>query len=165
MDKWHQSQRGYFAGALLEQMRIDQDIFLLTGDLGFGAFDKIRDEFPDRYINCGASEQAMAGIAVGLALKGRKPFVYSITPFLLRRAYETLKLYVDEEQVAVRLIGGGRDKDYAHDGASHDATSAKELLSTLPGIVQYWPESKEEVPAMVKQLALFDKPAFISLKR
>jgi transketolase len=161
----HNSQRGWFGAELYEQMGKNDKVWLLVGDLGYKQFDKIRDEYPDRFVNCGASEQAMAGIAVGLALKGKIVFAYSITPFLLRRPYETIKLYIDGENIPVKLVGSGRDKDYAHDGPSHDATDVKDLLKTLPNIEQLWPETKEDVPGMVEQMIKEDKPFFLSLKR
>lgn len=161
----HNSQRGWFGAELHEQMGKNPNVWLLVGDLGYKQFDKIKDEYPDRFVNCGASEQAMVGIAVGLALKGKVVFAYSITPFLLRRPYETIKLYIDGENIPVKLVGSGRDKDYSHDGPSHDATDVKDLLATTPNIEQLWPESKEEVPDMVRRMIEEDKPFFLSLKR
>lgn len=163
MNSWHQSQRGYFAGALLEEMMKDESIYLLTGDLGFAMFDAIRVAYPDRFINCGASEQAMLGIAVGLALEGKKPFVYTITSFFLRGA-ETISLYLDHEGVGVRLVGSGRDKDYEHDGYSHDCTKAQEFITSC-GLMDYYPNEKEDIPAMVKRMCEKDEPAFLSLRR
>lgn len=157
--------RRTFADELYKQMESNPDIWLLTGDLGYGMWDKIRDDFPDRFINVGASEQAMMDIAVGLALKGKIPFVYSITPFLLRRPYETLKLYLDEEKIPVKLVGSGRDKDYLHDGPSHHATDAPELLKTLPNIDTFFPESKEQIKDILEVMVKEKTPAFISLKR
>lgn len=163
MKEWHQSQRGYLAGALLEEMKKDEGIYLLTGDLGYGMLDKIKEVFPKRFINCGASEQAMLGIAVGLALEGKKPFVYTITSFFLRAA-ETISLYLTHENIPVRLIGGGRDTDYAHDGISHDATEAQKFLAGA-GFVNHYPLDKEQVPQIVKIMVEKDEPSFISLRR
>lgn len=164
MDK-HDSQRGYFAYELYQQMKNNPDIFLLVGDLGYKVFDKHFEDFPDRCINTGAAEQSMIGIAVGLAMKGKIPFCYSITPFLLWRPAETIKLYVNEEMWPVKLVGSGRDKDYAHDGPSHDASEAKKLLDTWPNIVQLWPGSKEDAEALVPEMVKNGKPTFISLTR
>lgn len=161
----HESQRGFFAYELYTQMQEDPSIHLLVGDLGYRVFDQHFADYPDRCINVGASEQAMLGIAVGLALEGKKPFVYSITTFLLRRPYETIKLYLDHEQIPVRLVGSGRDQDYHIDGPSHDGSDAKLLLETLPNVVQYWPDRKEQVPEFVRLMVEDDKPAFISLVR
>jgi transketolase C-terminal domain/subunit len=84
MDNYHQSQRGYFAGALYEEMKKDESIYLIIVDLGYETFDKHFKDFPDRCINTGASEQAAMGIAVGLALQGKKPFIYTISSFFMR---------------------------------------------------------------------------------
>lgn len=161
----HQSMRGYFAGYLYNAMIDDPSIWLVTADLGYGMWDKIRDTFPNRFLNTGASEMGAVGICAGLALEDKKPFFYSITSFLLRRPYEAIRLYVDGEKIPVRLVGGGRDKDYHIDGPSHDASDAKQLLATLPNIRQLWPNTKEEVPDMIDRMVKEDKPYFISLRR
>lgn len=163
MKDWHESQRGYFAGALYGEMVKDGGIYLITGDLGYGMWDKIQEVFPNRFINAGASEQAMLGIAVGLALEGRKPFVYTITSFFLRAA-ETISLYLDHESVPVRLVGSGRDNDYEHDGYSHNATKAQEFIKDV-GLVEYYPSDKEQIPDMVRKMVEKKEASFISLKR
>lgn len=146
-------------------MTIDTSIVVICLDLGFGMFDAIREHYASRFFNVGASEQAGMDIAVGMALSGKKVFVYSITPFLLYRAFETLRTYVNHEDIPIRLVASGRDKDYEHDGYSHDASDAKQVLDTLPNIIQYWPETKEDVPALVKKMVEIDHPQFISLRR
>lgn len=156
--------RKTFFEELHKLMTIDDKVFALTGDLGYIGFDKIRDDYPNRFINCGASEFSMLGIACGLAQDGKRPFVYSITPFLLYRPFEMLRTYVNHEKIPVVLCGSGRDNDYLHDGYSHDATDAKQILDCLPNIVQHWPESKEEIPELLEKLHK-DVPHFISLKR
>lgn len=163
--KPHESQRGYFAWYIYDAMEKDPNIWVLTGDLGYKMLDSIKEDFPDRFINCGASEQAMLDIAVGLALTGKKIVVYSITPFLLARAYETIRNYIDHEVLDIKLIGSGRDKDYAHDGWSHDASDAKAILNNFPNFVEYWPENKEEMSWVVKDMLSNDRPCFVSLKR
>lgn len=157
--------RKTFFVELHKQMTLNSDIVALTGDLGYKGFDQIRIDYPNRFINCGASEQAMLDMAVGLAQSGKIPFVYSITPFLLYRPFETLRTYINQENVNVKLVGSGRDKDYAHDGFSHDASDAKQILDTLPHILQLWPQSKEEIPALVKFMVQHEGPQFISLSR
>ena len=165
MKNWHQSIRGYFAGALLEEMKKNENIVVLVGDLGYAMLDKIRDTFPDRFTNCGASEQAMMGIATGLALKGKIPFVYSITNFLISRPFETIKLYIDGEKVPVRLVGSGLGTDYKHDGASHDMTGIEKVLDLFPNIEKLYPTTKEEVPNIVRDMVQINKPWFIGVRR
>jgi len=163
--KRHESQRGYFAFELYEQMKENKDIVLITGDLGYGMFDAIRDEFPDRFFNVGASEQAMIGIAVGMAYQGKVPVVYSITNFLLYRPFEFIRNYINKEKLHIILAGGGRDKDYSHDGLTHWSEDAKQVLECFPNIKQLWPESNEEAAIALDQGLEEKEPLFISLKR
>lgn len=164
-EKPHESMRGYFSWHLYDAMKKDENIWLITGDLGFGMFDAIRDDFGDRFINVGAAEQTMMGVAVGLALEGKIPVVYSITPFLIYRAFETIRNYVDYENLPVKLIGSGRDRDYSHDGISHWADDTSYVIGTFKNLVEYWPDSKNEMQWVVGQITGNNSPTFVSLKR
>lgn len=144
-------------------MSKNNKVYLLVGDLGFGYFDKIREEFPDRYINCGASEQAMLGIAVGLALEGKIPFVYTITSFYLRAA-ETINIYLHNEQVPVKLIGSGLFDDYKHDGYSHNGLEAQNFIGSMD-ILECYPNSKKSVASAVRELVRSEYPYFLGLRR
>jgi len=156
----YDNMRGWFAYEVYNQMAENEDIYLIVVDLGYAMWDRVKADFPDRFINTGAAEQAAMGIAVGLAE------VYSITNFLLYRPFETIRNYVNYEEIAVKLVGSGRDRDYAHDGISHWSEDARALLdSTLPNIEQRWPETKEEIPTLVKEMIETQKPYFISLRR
>ena len=157
--------RKSFATTLHEKMKTDDRIFLVVGDLGFGLFTEIRKDFPERFTNCGAAEQAMMGIGVGLALEGKIPFVYSITPFLLFRAAETIRNYVNHESIPCKLIGSGRDNSYHEDGFSHFAGDDKDLLKCFPNINCYWPEEKEEIPNLVDEMINNPLPYYLNLKR
>lgn len=163
--KKHNSQRGWFAYELYQQMTKDKDIVLLCLDLGYGMFDRHFEDFPRQCWNLGASEQAGMGVAVGMALSGKKVFIYSITNFLLYRPFETIRNYINWEKIPVRLVASGRDKDYRHDGISHWSKDARKVLRALPEIIQYWPKDKWEAEKMCRKMVETDKPQFISLRR
>ncbi|MDE2590931.1 MAG: hypothetical protein KGL95_14845, partial [Patescibacteria group bacterium] len=103
------NMRARFAHELHKQMKKNPEIFVVTSDLGYKMWDSVRKDFPDRFINVGAAEQAMIGIGIGLSLAGKIPFIYSITSFLLYRPFETIRNYIHHEKIPVRLVGSGRD--------------------------------------------------------
>ena len=111
--------RKQFAELLFEEMAINKDIYVITGDLGYGLWDKIKATYSDRFYNVGSSEMAMMGMGVGLAMEGKIPFVYSITPFAIYRPFEMIRNYLDHEQIPVNIVGGGRNQDYGYLGFSH----------------------------------------------
>jgi transketolase len=150
--------RKEFAKQLYRSMSENEDIYLLTGDLGYKMFDHIRESFPKRFINCQAAEQTMMGIAVGLALSGKIPFVYTISPFLLR-AYETINIYLEHEKANVKLIGSGRNNDYSHDGFSH-------LETGLPfDIKKHYPEFDGNIKIILELMISRNEPEYLNLKR
>ncbi len=167
MKPTHDSIRGWFAAALHDQMEKDDRVWCLTSDLGYGMLDQIRDDFPDRFVNFGASECLMIGAAVGLALEGKIPFCYSITTFLLYRPFEWIRNYVNHEKIPVRLVGSGMDKDYAHDGISHQPSGDEfwHYFDLFRNIETYIPTEKETVPTMVDKMVMRDQPSFICLRR
>ena len=157
--------RKAFAQLLHTEMASNLDIFLITGDLGYGLWDKIRDDYPDRFYNVGSSEMAMMGAAIGLAMDGKIPYVYSITPFAIYRPFEMIRNYLNHEKIPVNIVGGGRDKDYGYLGFSHWSHDDKEIMSVFPNIISSWPKDDSELSdsflySLDKQL-----PTYINLKR
>ena len=98
--------RKLFAEKLHNEMAVNENIYLLTGDLGYGLWDRIKIDYPDRFINFLSSEQLMLGAAVGMALEGKIPVVYSISPFVLYRPFEWIRNYLHNENIGVKLVGG-----------------------------------------------------------
>jgi transketolase len=157
--------RQAFFKALHVEMAKDERIWLLTGDLGFGGFNAIESQFPDRFINYGAAEFGMVGTACGLALSGKIPIVYSITPFVLYRPFEFLRTYLNHEEIPVKLVGSGRDEDYQKEGVSHWAKDASGILSQLPNIRQFWPIDSDHFLEMFDLFLYSKEPSFLSLKK
>lgn len=150
---------------LLAEMVDNKDIIVLTADLGFGLLDQIQNTFPERFHNVGAAEQLMIGVGIGLAEAGKIPVCYSMSSFLLYRPFEFLRNYVNAECVPVKLIGSGRDKDYSHDGLSHWAHDDEQVLSALPNIKIYKPESIEELEHIWPDFINSLEPAYLNLTR
>lgn len=162
----HESMKGYFAYELHGAMIDNPDIAVVTADLGFGMWDKIKRDFPDRFYNLGASELTAVTAAVGMAQEGKIPFVYSITPFLLYRGAEGIRNYIDHEKVNVKLIASGRNDDYSRtDGFSHFAGDDKDFINLFPNIAKCWPEDKQDMKYVVEWAIHNNEPTYINLSR
>lgn len=159
------NMRAYFASCVHAEMKKNKKIYIVVGDLGYKMWDKVRKDFPERFINVGAAEQTLIGVGVGLALNGKIPIVYSITTFLLYRPFETIRNYVNHEKIPVKLIGSGRGKDYIHDGISHWAEEDKEVMNIFKNIKSVWPDDPKEMPKLVSKMISSNKPWYINLKR
>lgn len=159
------NMRRTFADALHERMHVNKKIWVVTADLGYKMWDQIKSDYPHRFINVGAAEQLMVGMGVGLALEGKIPIIYSITPFLLYRPFETIRNYINHEKIPVKLIGSGRGKDYAHDGFSHWAEEDDKILRIFTNIIARWPNTNEELTSLIDEMIANDLPYYVNLKK
>lgn len=155
--------RKEFASLLHSEMSLNENIILLTGDLGYGLWDKIKIDYPDRFFNTLSSEQLMMGMASGLAMDGKIPIVYSITPFAIYRPFEFIRNYLHHEQIPVKILGGGRDKDYGYLGFSHWAEEDIDILSVLNNIKLYKP--KEFSTNVFKEFLYNNCPSYLNLSK
>ena len=157
------TQRQRFKELFTEEMKQNEDIILLVGDVGYKVFDHLREEIPNRGINPGASEQLMIGMAAGLAMEGKIPVCYSITPFLLYRPFEFIRNYLNHESIPVKLVGSGRDEDYGVCGFSHYACEDLDVMNIFSNIEVYHPQSPDEID--IKKFLYSPAPSYINLKR
>ena len=153
--------RKQFARSLVQMAERDARVMLISGDVGGALFDEFVEKFPRRFINVGLCEQSMVGVAAGLALSGWRPVVYTITPFLIERAFEQVKLDVAQQQAAVGLVGYA---DYPTYGPSHAELDGPKLMELLPSINSVFPKDVAEVEQFMANVNA-DAPWFMSLKR
>ena len=157
--------RKLFSELLHKEMSRDERVVLITGDLGYGLWDRIRIDYSDRFYNVGSSEQLMVGMACGFAMEGMKPICYSITPFLLYRPFELIRNYLDHEEIPVKLVGGGRDDDYGYLGFSHWAKDDKKIMSSFENITTIHPKDEKELEGSFSWYMGVDKPTYINLSK
>lgn len=112
----------------------DPRVVFIGSDLGAGVLDNMRTEMPDRFFMEGVSEQAIIGIAAGLAMDGFIPYINTIATFLTRRCFEQLAIDLCMHHLPVRLIASGGGAVYAPLGPTHMAFDDFALLRTLPGM-------------------------------
>jgi len=122
-------QREAFIDVLYEAAKTDPSIMFLSADFGSPSLDVWRKDLPAQFVHCGISEQNMINVAVGLALAGKRPYVFAMSPFFLR-AYEQLKMAA-MHQVPITVISVGAGLSYAGSGPTHYATEDIACYRTL----------------------------------
>lgn len=155
--------RRAFAQHLAALASSDPRIQLLTADLGYLALDPFRDAHPDRFLNGGVAEPNLVGVAAGLALVGRIPFVYSVSSFLAIRCLEQLKLDVALPGLPVKLVGVGAGVGYGFAGATHHSTDDVSALLSLPGLTVYCPADLREVTECLDDMTRRPGPGYLRL--
>ena len=157
--------RRAFVNELESIMKNDENTLLLTGDLGFSVFERIRDSFPKQYINMGVSEQNMIGVAAGMALTGKQVFVYSIIPFLVFRPFEQVRNDICYQNLPVRLVGVGAGYSYSDAGFTHHAIEDYGILRSQPNLTILSPADPLEVAELTKQIPLIKGSSYMRLDR
>jgi transketolase len=153
--------RRRFGKVIVELADRDERIIVLAGDIGYRVFDEFREKHPDRFINLGICEQSLIGVSAGMALEGLKPWVYTITPFLIERPFEQVKLDIDQQGANVKLIGFA---DYATLGPTHRELDGEKLMRLFTNITSCFPKDGDETESMVYEAYQKKGPVFISLK-
>ena len=115
--------RKMFQQRCLEWTRKDKDVVILSGDFGYHAFDEVA---PGQFLNFGPMEQTMVGVAAGLAIGGKYPILYAITPYIIERAFEQVKLDLVPHPAMIVTFS-----DYAGAGPTHQEIDAPSTCRML----------------------------------
>lgn len=156
---------GYGDG--LRQLGQDNpEVVVLTGDLSESTRAHLfQKEFPERFFECGVAEQNMMGIAAGLALSGKIPFVSSYAVFVPGRCWDQLRVSVCYAQANVKIAGAHAGISVGADGATHQALEDIACLRALPNLTivapcDYWEARKATISA-----AAFKGPVYLRFHR
>ncbi len=144
-------------------MKKNSDSYFLAGDLGYTAVEKIEKEFPTRFVNVGVAEQNMIGLAAGLALSGKKVYVYSIIPFLTMRCFEQIRDDICFQDLDVTLIGIGAGLSYGYLSSTHFALEDLSIMRVLPNLTIFSPADEVEARLGIQALKNFNHPVYFRI--
>jgi transketolase len=109
------------------------DLVIITADMGAAALNEFKND-PNFLINIGPSEQLAATMAAGLALKGKKPYIYGIDPFITMRALEQIRVSICSMNLPVTIVGIGAGLSYDTAGVTHHGTETLGCMRCLPNM-------------------------------
>jgi transketolase len=155
--------RNTFIQELVTLARQHPQIALIVGDLGYSVVEPFAEEFPDRFINAGVSEQNMTGVAAGMASEGYHVFTYSIANFPTFRCAEQIRNDIAYHKLPVTIVAVGGGLAYGALGYSHHAVQDYALMRALPNMLIAAPGDPMEVRACMRYLVGNPGPSYLRL--
>ena len=153
-------------GQALADIGEDLRIVALCADLTDSVrMDLFRDKYPKRFFEMGITEQAMSGVASGMAAMGYIPFIASYAMFSPGRNWEQIRTTIAYNNVPVKIVGAHAGVSVGPDGATHQALEDIALMRLIPNMNVLVPCDAKEAYEMTKFLGGFLKPAYLRLTR
>ena len=151
---------------MIEIGKENPNLVVLDADLAAatktGMFKKV---FPERHIDCGIAESNMAGVAAGLSLTGKIPFMSSFAMFAAGRAFEQVRNSIGYPHLNVKIGATHAGITVGEDGATHQCNEDIALMRTIPGLVVMCPADDVEAKAAVRAAVEYDGPVYIRFGR
>jgi len=141
-------------------------VVVLGADLSSSlCVDRFRDAYPDRFIQTGIAEQDMMGLAAGLALSGKIPFVSTYGVFCTGRAWDQLRTTVAYAKLNVKVGSGHGGVSVGADGATHQALEDIAITRAIPNVTVIVPADYHETIKATVAAASIDGPVVIRFGR
>ena len=150
---------------IFELAKDDERILFIGSDLGVGTLDQFREEMPNRFFMEGVSEANLIGVAAGLALEGKIPYVNTISTFITRRCFEQVVLDLCLHNTKVRLIGNGGGLVYAPLGPTHEAIEDIAILRAIPNMTILAPADADEMRRLMPLTVDYPGPIYVRLAK
>lgn len=156
--------RNRFASTLYELGKADERICIVVADISpAGSMERFRSEFPERFIDVGVSEQGMIGLCAGLALRGLRPFAYTIATFSAYRPFEMIRVDLCYQNLPVTVVGMGAGIVYSTLGGTHHAQEDIAVLSALPNLAILAPCDPPELADALRYCADAPGPVYLRI--
>ena len=143
--------RRIFPKTIEQLMTKDKKIFCLLGDIGIFSFRNIFKKFANRILNMSTMEQTMLGFGAGLSKAGYIPVIHTITPFLVLRALEQIKVDFVYNKLSCNIVSVGGSNDYAKLGTTHHCFEDISILSNYDDINLFLPSNPQEFDYLFKK--------------
>ncbi|MBU1083541.1 MAG: 1-deoxy-D-xylulose-5-phosphate synthase [Candidatus Omnitrophica bacterium] len=157
--------RDAFFNELYKIAKLDKNIILLSDDFGAPSLDKFREDLAQQYYNAGISEQNMVSVAAGLALSGKKVYMYAIAPFVTLRCYEQFKIDLCSMDLPVTALGVGSGYAYSSAGPTHHAIEDIAVMRALPNLTILSPSDSVMAAAFADMSYELSGPKYIRFDR
>lgn len=158
--------REAFGKAIAELGDTNPDIVVLDADVSRSTMTKyFAQAHPDRFIQCGLTEQNMIGIAAGLASCGKIPFASTFAVFASCRCFDQVRMSVAQPHLNVKIVATHGGITVGEDGSSHQAIEDIGLYCLLPNFSVVAPADSIETVEAIRTAVSTNGPFYIRLGR
>ena len=151
-------QAGETAADLLIE---DPRVAVVLAEISADQFRRAMRHDPTRAVNVGIMEQTMVGVAAGFAMEGFLPIVHSITPFLIERPLEQIKLDFGYQGLGGTFVPVGASYDYTAEGFTHHSPGDVQVVLTVPGMQVLVPGTADELDRLFRGTYANGHPTYI----
>lgn len=158
--------RAGFGEGLLEVGKQNNQVVALCADLtGSVKMDSFAKAFPERFFQVGIAEANMVGIAAGMALAGKIPFVGSFANFCTSRVLDQVRMAVAYSNTNVKICGSHAGITLGEDGATHQVMEDLSMMKNLPNMVVINPCDFNQTKAATIAIAQYNGPVYLRYGR
>ena len=159
-----EATRKAYGEALSALGRARGDVVALDGEVSNSTFSEIfRDALPDRYFEMYIAEQQMAAAAVGLQVRGWKPFASTFAAFW-SRAYDFVRMAA-VSRANIRLVGSHAGVSIGEDGPSQMALEDLAAFRAVWSSTVLYPSDANQTARLVAAMADRDGIVFLRTTR
>ncbi len=158
------AQRDTFISELFEIAKKDEDIILISVDMGAPSLDIWREELPKQFIAAGISEQNAINIAAGLSRAGKKVYVYFMASWVAR-CFEQIRYSCAMANNPITILGNGVGLGYAPAGPAHEPNEDIAYMRSINGIEICSPSNNQLTKELVDLTYNLPKLRYIRLER
>ncbi|OGM03542.1 transketolase [Candidatus Woesebacteria bacterium RIFCSPHIGHO2_12_FULL_42_9] len=159
------TRQGYGEGLVLAGEK-DEKVVVLSADLKESTRSILFEEqFPNRYIEVGVAEQALATLAAGMANYGKIPFISSYAAFSPGRNWEQIRTTIALNDVPVKIAGAHAGLTVGPDGATHQMLEDISIMRVMPNMIVINPCDSIEAKKATMEAAKNGKPTYLRFAR
>lgn len=126
---------------------------------------KFAERFPDRFFECGVSEQAMITVSSGLANAGKIPFSCTFAMFSPGRTWEQIRTTVAINNFPVKIAGHFGGVSVGLDGVTHQSLEDIALMRVLPNMTVLAPADSIEAKKVIEVAISINGPVYLRIPR
>jgi len=158
--------RAVFGETMAELGDSNPRIVVLDGDVasstGAAAFEAAH---PDRFLQMGITEQAMMGVAAGLATVGFIPVASTFACFAVGRALDSVRVLIAQPGLNVKIAGGYSGLLTGMTGKTHQMFDDVAIMRTLPNMTVLAPADEVEAAQAIRAMVAADGPFYLQVTR